>query len=203
LGVEVVQVSPSTVPVVFVKSATRTVPVKPAIDGRPQPGYVIRAVTASPANVEIVGPESAVRRATEALTEPVSVAGARDRVREVATVGTLDSAVRVRTQRTATVTVDIVPAPLERTLRDRPVLLRNLSQGLTATAEPSVVDVTLRGERNALSALQSDDAVAFVDLAGYGAGEYTVTVRADTTRDAGITRVDPPSVKVRIAGASN
>ncbi len=48
----------------------------PAVDGRPAPGYVVGPLTADPTTVEVIGPESAVKRATEALTEPVSVAGA-------------------------------------------------------------------------------------------------------------------------------
>ena len=55
---------------------------------------------ADPPTVEIVGPESAVRRVTDALTEPVSVAGAVGPVQQTVTVGTLDPAVRVKTQRT-------------------------------------------------------------------------------------------------------
>jgi hypothetical protein len=37
-GVEVVQVTPPTVAVVFDKTATRTVPIRPAIEGKPAPG---------------------------------------------------------------------------------------------------------------------------------------------------------------------
>ena len=48
----------------------------PAVDGRPAPGYVVGPMSADPSTVEVIGPESAVKRATEALTEPVSVAGA-------------------------------------------------------------------------------------------------------------------------------
>ena len=37
-----------------------------AVDGRPAPGYIVGPASADPASVEIIGPESAVRRATEA-----------------------------------------------------------------------------------------------------------------------------------------
>ena len=45
----------------------------PPVEGRPAPGFVVGTVTAEPPTVEVIGPESAVERATEALTEPVSV----------------------------------------------------------------------------------------------------------------------------------
>jgi YbbR domain-containing protein len=202
-GVEVVQVTPPTVAVVFEKAASRTVPIKPAIEGRPAAGYVLGKSTADPPTVEVTGPETAVRRVTDALTEPVSVAGATRPVQETVTVGTLDPAVRVKTQRTAQVTVQIVPAPLEQTVRDRPIHLRNLAANLMATPIPSEVDVTLRGNREALARIQPDDATAYVDLTDMGVGVYTVTVRADSSRDAGVARIEPAAIAVRITSVKN
>ena len=202
-GVEVVQVSPPTVAVAFEKTASRNIPIKPAVEGKPAAGYMVGKATADPPTVDVVGPESAVRRVTEALTEPVSVAGALGPVQETVTVGTVDPAVRVRTQRTAKVTVQIVPAPLEQTVRDRPVHLRNLPANLMATVMPREVDVTLRGSREALSRIVPDDATAFVSLAGLGAGEHTVTVYADSSRDTGVVRIEPAAIQVRITSAKN
>ena len=41
------------------------------------------------------------------------------------------------------------------------------------------------------------------DLAGLGAGEYTLTVRAESSRNAGVTRIEPASIQVRINSATN
>jgi len=202
-GVEVVQVTPPTVALLFEKSATRQVPVVPAVDGKPAPGYVVGKTAADPPTVEVVGPESAIERVTEALTEPVSVAGARERVRETVTVGLLDPALRLKNTRAAIVTVQVLPAPSERTVRDRPVHLRNLGSNLTAQAVPSVVAVGLRGSREVLNRVEPDDVTAYVDLAGLGSGEYQLTGRADTSREVGITHVEPAAVQVRITSAKN
>ena len=202
-GVEVVQVTPPTVALLFEHSATRQVPVVPAVDGKPAAGFIVGKASADPATVEVIGPESAIERVTEALTEPVSVAGARGRVRETVTLGLLDPALRLKTIRAAMVTVQVLPAPLERTVRDRPVHLRNLGSNLTAQAVPSVVAVGLRGSREMLNRVEPDDITAYVDLAGLGSGEYQLTGRADVSRDVGITRVEPPTVQVRITSAKN
>jgi YbbR domain-containing protein len=202
-GVEVVQVTPPTVAVVFEATASRSVPIEPAIEGKPAAGYMISKVVVNPPTVEVVGPESAVRRVTEALTEPVSIADAEKRVEESVNVGTLDSGLRVKTLRTATVTVEIVPSPLEQTIRNRPVLLRGLAPTLTAAAAPPDVDVTLRGSREVLSRIRADDVMAFVDLAGFGAGDYMVTVHAESSRDAGVTRIQPQTIQVRISSGKN
>jgi len=198
-GVQVAQIAPSAIAITFETSASKRVPVVPAVDGRPAPGFVVGPLSADPATVEVVGPESAVKRATEAVTEPVLVSNARDRVREVVTLGVLDPSLRLQNTRSAAVTVQIVPAPLERTLRARPVHLRNLHATLAATSMPTVADVTVRGSREALAVLDADDIMAYVDLQGLGAGQYELSLHADGSREAGIVHIEPQTVKVRIA----
>ena len=198
-GVEIVQVLPSAVTMAFEPSASREVPITPAVDGRPAPGYVIGPLSAEPRVVEVIGPDSAVKRATEVVTEPVSVAGARAHVKQSVILGLLDPALRLKTARSAMVTVQILPAPLERTLRNQPVHLRNLGPNLQAEAVPAAVELTLRGDRDSLGRVAADDLAAFIDLAGLGPGQYSLTVHADSSRDAGVTRVHPESVQVRIS----
>jgi YbbR domain-containing protein len=202
-GIDVVQVSPSTVAMVFENSASRSVPIEPDIEGEPAPGYVIGEASVDPATVEIVGPESAVARAPNALTEPVSVDGARELVQESVTVGLLDPALRLKSAPAATVTVKVRPAPGERALRALPVHLRNSGPNLTATAMPSIVSVSLRGNREALDRVGADDLSMYVDLAGLGSGEYTLTVRAEAPHDVGVMHIEPTAVQVRIASAKN
>jgi YbbR domain-containing protein len=199
-GVQVVQLTPSAVALAFEASGSREVPIVPAVDGRPAPGYAVGAMTAEPKTAEVIGPETAVERATEVLTDPVPVAGAKSTVRQAVTLGLLDPSLRLKNARSATVTVQIVPAPLERTLRHRPVHLRNLAATLQAEAMPSTVDLTLRGSRDALAHLDADEIAAFIDLAGLGPGQYnSLDVRATSSPDVGVTRIEPASVQVRVS----
>jgi len=202
-GVEVVQVTPSAIAIGFERSATRPVPVVPSVDGRPAPGFVVGASTVDPPLVDVVGPESAVKDVAEVLTEPVSVAGARNQVTQSVALGLLDPSLRLKDARTAKVTVKIVPAPLERVARSRPVHLRGLTSTLDAQATPPVVDVGLRAARDAMNRVAPDDIVAYVDVSGLGAGTYTLTVKADSPPDVGVTHIDPASVQVRIGSGRN
>jgi YbbR domain-containing protein len=203
-GVEVVQVTPSTIALSLENSLTRSVPVLPSVEGSPAPGFVVagRPILV-PDHVDIVGPETAVKRATEAVTETVSVEGLHDTMRQDVTVGLIDPALRLRTQRTVNVTVKIVPGPMERTVRGRPIRLRNLGERLSGQATPPVVDVGLRGSRDVINKVQSDDVHAYVDLGGLGEGEYTLIVHTDMPDHAGVTRVDPAMVQVRITSVKN
>jgi hypothetical protein len=152
----------------------------------------------TPETVEALGPERAVAQASSALTEPVSVADARADVTESVTVGFADPALRLKVPQVATVTVPIRPGPVERTLENRPVRLRNLGTGLTAYATPSAADVVLRGTREGLEMADMKDVTAFVDLAGLGAGDYTLSVQGEGLPTAGVARISPAAVQVKI-----
>jgi YbbR domain-containing protein len=197
-GVEVAQVVPGTIALDLETSGRRTVPIVPALDGEPAPGFVIGRVTADPATVEVAGPESRLKQLTGATTEPVEVNGSRTRVRDVVTVGITDSAVRLVQARDATVTVDILPAPVERDLAGVPVRWRNLGTGLRAEVRPTLTRVTVRGRRDALAELRAGSIDAFVDLAGLGPGRYNLRVQVDPSQSFGLSAIEPAAVDVTI-----
>jgi YbbR domain-containing protein len=203
-GVEVVQVTPSTIALALENSVTRQVPVTPSVEGAPAPGYVVVGKpVVMPDHVDIVGPETAVKRAVEAVTETVSLAGLRESLREDVTVGLLDPSLRLKTQRTVSVAVKIAPGPMERAMRGLPVRLRNIGARLSAQAVPAVIDVGVRGTRDVINRLTADEVAVFVDVGGLGEGEYMLPVHADTGERAGVTRVEPSTVQVRITSVKN
>jgi YbbR domain-containing protein len=108
-GMEVVQVGPSTLTMEFEISGVRMVPVEPDIEGRPAEGYEVTKVVSEPQQVEVAGPESALKRLRAAVTESVSVEDQSRSVREVVTIGVPDPTLRLRSPQTAVVTVTIAP----------------------------------------------------------------------------------------------
>jgi YbbR domain-containing protein len=197
-GVNVLQVTPSTISLELERSARRMLKVVPAVEGEPAPGFVIGPVTTDPGQVEVIGPESHIKDLTSATTEPVLVAGAREAVEDVVTVGVSDSTVRLITAQDATVKVEILPAPIERELSGVPIRWRNLGQGLTARVQPSWVDVVVRGRPDAVEAMRAESVSAFVDLAGLGPGQYNLRVQFDPTQSFGVSTAEPAVVQVTI-----
>jgi YbbR domain-containing protein len=198
-GVEVAQVVPGTLALELEKSARRTVPIVPALEGEPAPGFVVGRLSSEPATVQIVGPESRIRELAQATTEPVSVAGASDRVRDTVTVGVSDSAVRLVQAQSAVVVVEVWPAPVERTLAGVPVRARNLGNALRAPQiVPAIVEVAVRGRKEALSDVRADSINAFVDLAGLGPGQYNLRVQIEPSQRFGVSSITPAVVDVTI-----
>jgi YbbR domain-containing protein len=202
-GVQVVQVTPPTVGLSFEPSASKMVPVVPAVEGDPAPGYVVGEISVEPASVEVVGPRSAVSQVTEAVTEPVAVTGARQGITDAVTVGFVDGSLRLKSPRLAQVRVEILPGPVERTVRGRPVHLVNADSRLTARAIPNTVDVVIRGSQEGVDRVRVDEVNASIDLAGLGAGVYTLPVRVETPSHAGVARVLPATIQVNITRDQN
>src|SRR3954471_13756747 len=176
-GVDVAQVIPGTLAVDLERSARRTVPVVPALDGEPAPGFVIGRVTSEPPTVEVAGPESRLKHMNGAPPEPGHVTGSKSRIRDIVTVGLTDSAVRLVQPQNAAVIVDVLPAPVERDIAGVAIRWRNLQSGLTARIQPTLARITVRGRREALADLRPGAIDAFVDLYGLGSGRYNLRVQ--------------------------
>jgi len=120
-GVEVTRVVPPTVAIALERTGSpRAVPIVPAIEGEPADGFVVATISTVPPRVEVVGPERRLARLAEALTEPISVAGASQRVRATVAVAIEDPLLRLVGSRSAEVTVDIRPGPVVPPTGERP-----------------------------------------------------------------------------------
>ncbi len=197
-GVEVADITPGTISLRFEPTLARKVPVTPVIDGEPAPGYVVSAVGVEPAAVEIAGPESAVQRLKEASTEPVTVSGARQTIRESVAIGLPDASLRLTAPGNAMVTARIEPVPIDRVVAQVPIRIRNAGRGLSAQVVPAAISVTTHGPQDVVGALRPDSVAAFVDLAGLGPGQYNLSVLVDPLPDLVVVKSEPATVMVRI-----
>lgn len=197
-GVEVSHAGPATVALQFERQLTKTVPVKPDVEGDAAPGYEVRGVTVEPATVEVIGPESELRDLAGAATEPIELKASAATIRERVAIAILNSEARLRTPQSAIVTVDIRPVRTEREIQGVPVRMEQLRADQRAQSAPPNVVVTVRGDGDALRALGAGDVEASVDLKGLGAGRYMLPVHVAPSQLFGVVRVDPPQVRITI-----
>lgn len=195
-GVQVVQVTPPTVSLEFERAGQKVVPVSPVVEGDPAPGFVVGRITTSPATVEVLGPLSRLEQLREATTEPVSVTGARATLQDTVTVGVEDASVRLREPQRAVVTVEVVAAPVERTLTGIPVAVLNAGSGRPPRLTPAVVSAVVRGTRERLAGLAAADLRAEIDLSGRRAGRHTLPVKIANPDGVAIERIEPATVTV-------
>lgn len=194
-GVDVVQVNPASVAITFEPSSSKLVPIVPSVEGDPAAGFSVGTITADPSTVEVVGPSSAIKRITEAITEPVSVVNSEAPVTESVTVGTANPAVRLRTPQNARVSVVVAPSPVEWSVGAVSVKPRTPSAGISIT--PGRVLVQVRGPReNVTTAAESFEAT--IDIEGLRPGQFLLPVSVVAPPRIGVVKVEPAQVRVRI-----
>ena len=113
-------------------------------------------MTSDPPLVEVSGPSLGAWRCHRGDDRADQHSRSHQSVVDTVTIGVEDSSVRLRSQRTAVVTIEIRPAPVERVVDHVPVELRNPGSRLTSSASPREVTVRLRGPAKAVSALRGD-----------------------------------------------
>ena len=195
-GVEILQVSPSNVAMRFEPSVRKTVPVIPDIEGQPAHGFAIGTVRAEPSTVDLVGAASDLATITEAVTEPVSVAGKSATFVESVVIGSPDPRVRLETPQRGRVTVNVAAAPVEWTVSGVFVQIRNARR--PTSIAPASVSVHVRGPQEARGVAGAADFDAFVDVEDLPRGEFDVSVRVVPPITLGVVRVEPERVTVTI-----
>lgn len=194
-GVDVVQVAPSTVSMVFEPSGLKTVPVVPAVEGQPADGFVVGTVTAEPSTIEMMGPVSVLAKLTQAITEPVNVAGATATVTETVNIGAPDAATRLRMPQMARVAVAVLPAPVEWSVGEITVTPHNPHGRVQVT--PARITAWVRGPREAMTS-DAQRFEASVDVGSVKAGDFQLPVTLVAPERIGVVRLEPSEVRVRI-----
>lgn len=189
-GVEVTQVTPAALPMVFEPTAWAILPVRPRIEGSPVPGHAVSNVSVTPSQVRVEGPASAVRGLTELFTEPVSIDGAMSLVREAVTIDASDSGLRLAGSATVVVTVTIAADTTERMLSGVPIALRGGAPGRLTPAEATVV---VQGAAEVVRGLAPGDVTLFVDAQGAAPGRELV-VQAESSPRFVVRSIAPAAV---------
>jgi YbbR domain-containing protein len=195
-GIEVTEVSPGAVTLTLEESASVEVPVRPTVDGKPASGFIEAGTTVDPATVTVVGPARRFKTTTLAITQRVSIEGARDTVTQTVTVGVIDPGLRLKDPRTARVTVRVEPAE-DRTSERASIVFRNLAKGRRCEAEPDKVTVTVRCPAVELARLPPSAWEPYIDVNGLTFGDYTLPVQLENLPNCTAT-VIPATAVVRI-----
>jgi hypothetical protein len=197
-GLEIVQIVPPTLPLTFEASASKIVPVRAQLEGTPAPGHSVTNVSVTPSQVRVTGPESAVERLAEVVTEPVSVERGTTLVREAVSLDVSDTGARLTSGGIAVVTITIAADASERTVFGVPIAIRGAAQG--AAVLPASAAVTVLGADEVVRRLGPADVSLFVVVGSGPAGPSEVAVHAESSARYVVRSIDPPAVRVR-AGA--
>ncbi len=172
------------------------VSVVPDLRGQPAQGYAVGSIDWNPKTIRVFT-SGAITGTIH--TEPIDLNGLTRPITRSVGLERLSNVITRPAVVQVQVRVGIVPIAVPSQL---PLLVSvspsGLSPGLTATAEPTALQLTLDGPFDRLNHLKSGDIVATVDLTGLGPGTFTLPVRI--THPDGLQVVAPadPRVKVTI-----
>jgi len=159
-GFRIVKITPSLLTLNLERTLHKTLPVRPRVIGRPEPGYEVVEVRSDPAQIRVLGPKSRVQEIESAFTEPVSVDGADDTVEETVNVGLEDPLLRLEGSSEVKVTVRVREVQEERAFDALPVSAR----GRPVSFSPSTVRVGVTGPASVLTDLAPSDVRPYVNV---------------------------------------
>jgi YbbR domain-containing protein len=175
IGVGLIEVDPQTIAVridVQAVEETRTVPVRPNIEGTPAPGFALEAFSVSPQVVTLRGLPSVLADIPEIVTEPLSIEGASADEELEADLVIPDGVELVDGEPQVTVAVTIAPSVSSRTFRVG-VICQNAGDNACLPGIEEL-SLTLSGPADALSALSAADLTPTIDAGGLNPGSYSL-----------------------------
>ncbi len=140
--------------------------------GNPAPGYRLLNVSVDPPSVLVQGSPLRVNQITRLQTEPIDITGLTETFEQQATLD-LPSGVELDQDQPITVRIEIEPI-LTTAIRERPVELLGLGDGLEATVEPETARVVLFGPLAVLDSLVDEDIRVTLDLIDLEPGTHSI-----------------------------
>jgi YbbR domain-containing protein len=198
-NVQVIGITPASVPLSWALSAERKVPIRPRLRGELADGFSVREpVQLEPSSVTIRGPQSAVESIREVHTDTILLDGLGPGSHEPRVpLEPLPDKVVYEGEQTVQAHIIIEPETAEQSFRHLEIASVG---GGEATMRPAHVSVTLRGVKVQLMALDPEQLVPYVEL--QAAQPATVTVSSEVQlrgvpEGLQVVRISPRTVLVK------
>ncbi|MGE5590964.1 MAG: YbbR-like domain-containing protein [Bacillota bacterium] len=178
------------------------VPVEARVTGQPAPGYRVGEITVTPKTVKVraTSPD-ALSAIGSAFTQPVDIKGASaDVSREIGLQ--LPAGAEIIQPQTVIVTVRIEADMLTKTYEAVPISVRNMANGLKATAAPTSVTLKLEGPRQVMTELQLADVAVYASAQGLDAGDYQLSLQVAAPQGVRVVDMSPRIASVTLEAAA-
>jgi YbbR domain-containing protein len=171
-----VELDPSSVTIQIEVDAietSKTVPVRPDLDGTVAAGFEIASISLDPPAVTLRGLPDALAGVTEVATEPLPIDGSTSTL-TLESVLVMPTGTRLSEASEAPiVTIEVRPAIVTRTFL-LGLVCQGASAGVACLPQLEQVSVTLRGTAAALDALDEADISPVLNVAGLPPGEHDI-----------------------------
>ena len=194
IGVKILSITPTVVPIKLETIKHRDVPVKIELSGTPPDGYKIVRATISPEVVRIRGAESRIDAMTEVSTSPLDVSDIRQNMKREVALDLSRYNVQLESQLPR---VSLEVEATQASFRIKNVEVR-VNSKLSVKLEDKSVTVLVRASSRDLKSLDRNQVFATVDLSGKDRGEYRETVNVTLPSNVTLVKVIPDKIKVTL-----
>ncbi|MBI1762858.1 MAG: hypothetical protein HYR56_15620 [Acidobacteria bacterium] len=198
-GVEVLQIEPASIKFRLEPITKKSVKVEPQLIGGLEEGVELYRITATPNEVEIMGPQSLLDAVKQVKTESVSLKGRRQSFSATVEVEVPQPALRVTNRTAVTLALEIGERRASRLFANLPVQLIGAPHNTRLLTK--TVEVVLLGPRAELEALRADELKVELNLNTLPANAESAPPRVrlpdGLARQIEIKSINPTEVKVK------
>lgn len=194
-GVTVTRIQPNSFSLNLAVTASRTLPIKPVLEGAPPEGYQVVEARTKPAQVTVKGPFQEIAALKAIPTLPIDL---RDLTETTSVPTDLDFKnlhLTLKEPGLILAEIEIAPKALSRTITGVPVTAATAG----ARLNPAQVSVTVSGPWPLVKALKAADLKATVDTRNLPAGRHRLKVAVELPQGLALARLDPQMVTVQVA----
>jgi YbbR domain-containing protein len=196
-GVKIVRITPAQITLDLERIGRRSAPVRVQTTGKLPAGLRLLETHASPDEVQVIGPMSAVEEIQLVETEPLDLSSANSGIveRELGLVGVSElisySAQRVGVQ------VHVGEVETDREFSRVPIGIRHSAH--RAAIEPPALRVFVRGPKRTVESLELGEAEVYIDAADLAPGRYVRTPVIALPAGVEVLRHEPETVRIRLS----
>lgn len=189
-GVTVTRIQPNPLSLTLATTTTRTLPLKPVLEGNPPEGYEVVEVKSRPAQITVKGPSAELAELKYISTLPIDVSGLSASTTVATDVDFKNLHLTSREQVPVLADLTIAAKEITRTIAGITVL----ATPQPARLRPSQVTLTLKGPWLPLKDLKPGDLKAAVDTKKLAPGRQRLKVSVTLPQDVRLLRVQPDAV---------
>lgn len=193
-------VKPAFLNVELDKKELAYIPVKPAISGYVEHGYVISNIDVSPSTVKVVGPSKMINKTTSIDTKKVIVTGAATNFSREVKLDNINSRLKVVPEGDFRVTISVIPATDTKEYKNLSPFVENLNPDFELTSEIAKINFKATAAVSVLENYSCTPKTVSVNCAEItAAGSYNLPVIVNLPKNMALVEKSTETVTVNVA----
>jgi YbbR domain-containing protein len=193
-GVQVARITPNPINLILATAMTRTLSIKPVLEGSPPEGYEVLETKTRPGKVVVRGPSSELQDLKYISTLPIDVNNLTEHTVISTDLDFKNLHLSLKEQVPILAEVSITAKPLTRTISGGLVE----AVPVPARLKPAQVTLTLKGPWRQVKDLKATDLKVTVDTKGLSPGRHRLNVSVNLPNGLSLVQVQPAAVTATV-----